>query len=157
MIQEYRKSVDSVLSYEMVKNLVAAKTEAEAEHINNSANNLNSPFPIRLQYYWLYTHFLIGYKPLEQINNIENLSMTYWVMWWWKTWIRRRFSPVDFIDFTLSVYSILPHWEQKVKEVFLLVKAVTKQLWTLPKPKNLDLFQTLNISQSKNYSNTTPI
>ena len=59
-------------------------------HLNSSANNLNSLFSIRLQYYWIYIYFLIGYRPFERINNIENSSITHWVMWWWKFWVRRR-------------------------------------------------------------------
>ena len=57
---------------------------------HSSANNLNSSFPIRLQYYWIDTHFLIGHRPFERINNIENPFVAHWVMWWWKFWLRRR-------------------------------------------------------------------
>ena len=63
--------------------------DRDRAHLNSSANNLNSLFPIRLQYYWIYTYFLIRYRPFQRFNNIENPSMTHWVMWW-KTWMRRR-------------------------------------------------------------------
>ena len=37
-------------------------------------------------------------------------------------------NSLDFIDFILFAYSMLPHWKQKVNEVFSLIKALTKQL-----------------------------
>ena len=68
-------------------------------YLNSSANNLNSSCSIRFQYYWVYTYFLIEYRPFEEIKNIENPSMAHWVIWWWKTWVRRRRRTPHSIEF----------------------------------------------------------
>ena len=92
-------------------------------------NNLNFLFSIRLQCYWIYSHFLIEYKSFERINNIENLSMTHWVIIMIKNLGATKAKTRDFNANLIEIFFFR-------KRIFLLIESLTKQLRTLSNSQN---------------------
>ena len=108
------------------ENLSAAKTSKDRKHLTN---NLNFSLSLDLQYYWIYTHFLIEYKLFERINNIENSSITHWVIIMVENLNTAKTKIQNFDASLIEIFLF-------EKRIFLLIESLTKQLRTLPNSQN---------------------